>query len=242
MSKNFLKFLVVGGCHIDGYPVGKSNGFVEIAANIIGAAVDKIEVVSSINLNNVGRVGESCANFRPHILILQMGHFETTKHVRRGPGSRTTTTEWNSSRNAAAQYEIFTSRPNTLYWEFKNLVKHQFSRMRGTAVIDVSDIRRKLEVFCDEIVSFNIPHVILLSPLPCADRVSLGYRLKLSDSFREIAMKSGFVYLDVMKSLLMLANGKDIYYDSIHLNKKGHALLGQMVAKCLMDSTLGPDL
>jgi hypothetical protein len=234
--------LVLGGCHVDGYPVGKSMGFVEIAAKICGAAVDTVDVVSSINLGHTKRAGQACANFSPEILILQLGHFETTKPFRDGTASGTTTTDGKSLRSSAAPHELFNSRLNTLKWDVKNLVKQQIVRLSGTAFFDEVDIHRKLEVFCNLITSFDIPRVILLSPFPCADRVSLGCRLKLLEVFRENAMKSGFVYLDVMNSLLASANGKDIYYDGIHLNKRGHTLLGKLVSQCLMDTTLNPGL
>lgn len=73
----------------------------------------------------------------------------------------------------------------------------------------------------------------MLSPLPCADRVTLKYRMKLLERFEESAKRSGFIYIDAMRSLLDAANGKDIYHDAIHLSHKGHALLGQLLAQSL---------
>lgn len=235
MNKGSIKFLALGGCHTGGYPVGKSNGFIEITAKICGVAVDRVEVVSSIHLGHSGRVGAACANYRPDTLILQMGHFETTKPFLGGTVSRSTNKKGASSGRLTVPRELFNSRLSTLNWDIKNLMKQQLARFSSKEKINITEIRQKLDYFCDFVTSFDIPQVILLSPLPCADRVSLEYRLKLLEVFQEKAMEYGFVYLDVMNSLLASASGKDIYYDGIHLNKKGHALLGKLVAKCLME-------
>lgn len=235
MNIDSMQCLVAGGCHVDGYPVGKTAGFADIAMKICAVSNDSVKVLGAIHLGHASKLVDACAHQRPHALVLQMGHFETTKPLTGASNSRSGSTSTSgSSRDSATQPALFRTRLQTLSWDVKNLIKLQLARVRGKTYFDASDVQRSLGAFCDEIAKLDLPRVILLSPLPCADRVSLGNRHKLLTHFESNAKRCNFDYLDVMSSLLAAARGKDIYYDAIHLNRKGHELLGQLVAQLLL--------
>ena len=120
-------------------------------------------------------------------------------------------------------------------WDVKNLLKLQLASVLGSAYFDAADFQRRLSTFCGEVAALGLSRVVLLSPLPCADRVFMRNRLQVVEHFRQEGKRFGFVYVDVMSNLLAAAQGRDIFHDSIHLNKKGHALLGQLVAQVLLD-------
>lgn len=241
MTIGSIKCMVVGGCHITGYPVERSLGFVEVAVKKTEYVIDEVNVISPIHLGHAGKVVLHCARTRPNTLVLQLGHFETTLRVRSNNVSHPKKgTTGDPSSNSAPPKALFRTRIQRLTWDAKNIIKLQIAVLLGKSHFDAKEVNCRLSAFCDEIAGLGLPRVILLSPLPCADRVTLRNRLKLLDHFRAQGERPGFVYLDVMSSLLAAAFGKDIYYDAIHLNHKGHALLGQLVGQAVMEQATNP--
>lgn len=236
---------MAGGCHVDGYPVGETAGFVDVAMKSLGVFPGNVKVFSPLHLGQASKLGDICACRRPHTLILQMGHFETAKRLLGTTnGESGSTSIGGSSRSLSPTAALFKTRLETLNWDIRNLIKLQLACIRGRAYFDASVVEHKIDVFCNEIAKLALSRVILLSPLPCADRVTQGNRLKLLPHFQANAKLYGFEYVDAMYSLLASARGKDIYYDAIHLNLKGHRLLARLVAQSLLArpaSTLSVD-
>lgn len=93
-----IKLLVAGGFHFVGYTVGQCNGFVEIAAKLCKVTVEKLVIRSGLHLGHAYKVTEQNEKLQPNTLIIQMGHFETTKSIRqRTNGSRDTVSQQQSS-------------------------------------------------------------------------------------------------------------------------------------------------
>jgi glycosyltransferase involved in cell wall biosynthesis len=236
------KWVVAGGCHVNGFPVGFTNGFSQVAAKLCNSSIVNEVSLSAIHLEHAHRVVEVCDGIKPNILILQMGHFETTKRLFRSSDQWATLLgEVRPSGGPMINpNELFMNPAQTLMWDVMNLLKLVLWQVLGEDHFDVSAFKGKLKTFASEIMGMNIPKVILLSPFPCADRVTLRHRRKILKLFQTEAERSGFIYLDVMSKTLAAAKGKDMYFDAIHMNQKGHAFIGHLVADCILSLSVKP--
>ena len=229
--------VVVGGCQVNGYPVGFPNGFVQIAATKLNMTLVNEMAAAPINLGQVQAVKKVCDRSKPDILILQMGHFETTKPILRRLSNGVPLQRGDQPENMLATSRpkaFFTTRAKTAIWDIKNFLKLVLSLMSVTNRFDPKQVERELQAFVGVIARLNISMVVLLSPLPCADWVTLRRRKSVLKFFRREADRAGFLYLDVMNKMLAAVRGKNLYFDPIHLNEKGHALLGQLIVDCIL--------
>lgn len=222
----------VGGCHVSGFPYSSENGFASIAATLLGLGNDEFTVQELIHLGHAAKVIAKFSDQLPDTLVLQMGHFETSRgfSVLRKPRSLAPTQT--PPRPASSTYPV-RLQPMTPKWEVLNVIKLQLSVLLGTRYFDPVAFRARLHVFCETIAGLPIRQVVLLSPLPCADRVFLRNRLAVMEAYRLEAERFGFVYLDAMNPLLSAAIGRDIFSDPFHLSLKGHLVLGQLIAEHL---------
>ncbi len=227
--------LVAGGCHVDGYAVGFSNGFGHIAATLLNYLLIKDASICSINLNHTQKIVDACQLYKPNILILQMGHFETTLSLFQIANRKKSLMDVEFPYTAVTTFKpLPNTKSKNIVWELKNFFKLVLSIMPGTVSFDKKEMENKLYSFTSIIKNLDNEKVILLSPLPCPDLLTKRRRKSVLEIFQYEAYRLNWLYIDVFSEMQKLYNLKDYYIDSIHLNEKGHAFLGQLVADCVL--------
>jgi hypothetical protein len=96
-------------------------------------------------------------------------------------------------------------------------------------LLDLAQLSCSVDDFFDRMAAANIPAVIVLSPLPCRDRVTMYYRLKVAELFRAASALRGFHYID-----LTGIRGSHLFLDWHHLNEAGHRAVAVPVAESLV--------
>ena len=73
-----IKILFAGGCHVVGYPAGKSYAFpAVVGSELFKAGVQSdIECVGYLPLHHSAKITEACRRIRPDILVLQVTNYE----------------------------------------------------------------------------------------------------------------------------------------------------------------------
>jgi len=231
--------MFIGGCHVTGYPFEGMNGsFSEIACNLMGVPLSSNNMMSLVTLTSISTVMKELENKSLDTLVLQLGNFETSRGFSVSPLSRRkapTPKERSEVKLPSSTPEIqsFKAYRPSLIWDITNLLRLQLSIFLGDSYFSEEVFYTKLYNFCEAISLLKIPQVILLSPLPCADRVFQRNRKIVSKFYPAIAAKFGFTYVDAITPLMLESSKYDIYADAFHLSLKGHKILGNLVANSI---------
>lgn len=244
-KNNSLGILVVGGCHVLGYPIGASLGFPDqLAALLTDTAGDPISLASigHLKLSHGPKVFETVRRLRPEILILQVGHFELTNG---GSSYSTKKLALSGSRSASKNpHKLAKNRFQTatgrLIWHVRCAVKDLANRFLSRWKVDLQQLETEFNCFLYEIAQCSC-RVILLSPLPCADPIFDGLRRQAGSCFKSVASRYPEVeYLDVLKDPFLTRSGFEPFLDGTHLSADGHFRLAQLLASQIARSTPSP--
>ena len=249
--------VVAGGCHVYGWPIGDLFSFIHVG---LGATPHvTLSTVAPLNLRNYPRLLEHLRQQPADVLILQLGNYETmgsipehfraTFHI--GPSSRSSDSK---SKTIASDVGI-PVKPDAVFlpsttWRLRVLVKQVYSLAAtnlNSPLFDAEDFRLRCEEMLTAI-SESAPngprHIIFLSPIPCADHLIRRNRSHAAEIVREVCRETAshfrpkLHYLDSAEALgighrtrQLFAVG--IFADDLHLNRRGHHLLGSALAPLL---------
>jgi hypothetical protein len=201
-SSSAMKVLIAGGCQVTGFPVGQENSFPHlIRARLAraGVAID-CRAIPYLAFARFSRLAAECRQWKPDTLVLQVGHYEMT------PGRRIRKLVPALSRRRKRPVPGATpDRMPVRVFSRRSLEARLWLGLRSLAdllsassLVDMAQFQRELEAFFAKVSTLDVENVIVLGPLPCADRLSMRYRLRAEPMYRELAARHGFVYMDLM--------------------------------------------
>ena len=225
-----MRIAFVGGCHVNGYGVGRNQGFSSVAVKILETNGIRCEtaVLGPLKLTRILGVAEMCKQFEPDILVLQMGHFELSPSLlwdSSGLG-----TPPSRSGLEPAPFGPDSVLRKTPLWHFRMVGKEIVDRFSGRKLVNVRLFGEQLEYFVAQVAELRIPKVLVLGPLPCADTVLMYYRREASRAYADASLKNGFCFQDLLSG----QTEEDYFADNRHLSKRGHTWLGKTVGAALL--------
>jgi hypothetical protein len=229
------KILFAGGCHVSGYPVGATLGFAQLTAGALQAAgMDcEWEAYGHAAMSRPARLTARCRAARPDLLVLQLGHRESLgtlrSHVFARLGLPRAHTAPSIQRTYTARPELFLH--DGLAWKVKSSVKRTVDRALGHPLVHVQRFEEAMETCLAQVREVGAPNVMVLSPLPCADPVTMSYRRELLPIYRSAAQRNGFEFIDLIH--LAARPPMDWFADPVHLSRHGHASVAAAIAAAI---------
>ena len=242
--------VVAGGCHAYGWPIGDSSSFIQVM--LASAPPATLSTLAPVNLRNRTPLLPLLREQPADVVILQLGNYETLasikKHLR---------AVLRLSPPAQSRQESDTGVPldaDTVFrptpaWRRRVLSKQLYSRSFGymsPPLFDAETFRlRYAQLLADLQSETHAPRLIVaLSPIPCADHLIRNYRSQAAEILRQVCnelplrLTSRVHYLDSAQALGIenqntQALSAGIFADDLHLNRRGHLLLGNALASVL---------
>jgi hypothetical protein len=192
----------------------------------VGTRVD-IRILSHTKLSHRHRIVARCKRERPNILVLQLGHPELTygieDYLRNLCGL--------SKTSKADTPDFPVARP--LLFHLKSCVKALLNHGLGHPLTDFARVEQLWRALLTDLERLRIPAVLVLSPLPCADRATMYYRRRGLPLFLDLATEYRCRFLDVLTAApqgRVRHFGPDQYhFDGMHLADGGQIAIGRAV-------------
>jgi hypothetical protein len=238
--------VIAGGCHVNGFPIGGAFSFVRVMLQL--APYADPSTIAPINLRNCST--SLLCHLREHpadAVILQLGNYETMGSVKKHIRSilHLNRHGHDSSRSKETNLDPDAVFPSTTAWRLRVLSKQIYAHSFGhihPPLFDADSFRRHAEqLFSDlEHLQASAPKlVVFLSPIPCADPLIRHYRHEAARILGNLCSNASthlpfrLRYLDTEQALGLnsrnvLSTG--IFADDLHLNRKGHEILGNTLA------------
>ena len=242
--------VIAGGCHVNGFPIGGALSFVRVMLQSDPCA-DPF-TIAPINLRNCTSLLSHLREHPADMLILQLGNYETLasikKHLRailhlnRQPH--------HSGSDTNKQLDPDTNFYSSTAWRFRVLSKRIYGHSLGhlhPPLFDARAFRKQaMQLISDlEGLQYCAPRlVVFLSPIPCADPLIRHYRHKASRIFYDLCNNASphlpfqLRYLDTEHALGLDSHNAyslGVFADDLHLNRKGHQILGSTLATIMHD-------
>jgi hypothetical protein len=231
------RLIVLGGCHVNGYPVGQRNSFVSLLASQLGVPETECVVIPQVVVKRLSTALDKVGNLSDQdLVILQLGSFETLAPLVFGR------VHDSASVNQITGVSALESRAG---WFLRLLIP--LVRLTGNILLFV--IRELMnrpafstQVFgrqiSDPVISRALSHagvVVVIGALPTRVWVRNIYRRRANGVLARFAEREKFVFVDYFK----ITDGAPISaitVDPIHLNKNGHKILGEEIfSLCVND-------
>lgn len=254
-SSQPIRILFAGGCHVGGFPVGEDLGFVQAAMEDLRATFRSQSFESRalmyINLSSKARVARECRDFKPDILVLQLGHHESLLPIKKRIAQLIQPAKHSFSRDIAPIDTNYEPKPELHFspkWSspLKNAAKLCLDivlRITGHPMMDCAHVQRRLNNLLTEMQALGIRHILLLSPFPCKDLVTGAYRRKEHAVFCNEAIHHHCQFIDIAETALDSKTGvESLYADKIHLSAEGHRAVGLLLASKICDVLLNEGL
>jgi hypothetical protein len=227
-----LRVLFAGGCHGVGYPFGLDASYTALAVKELERRKLRVEAsrleAYSFRAKYMDQLGESLAEVKPDVVVLQLGHWEIVpgflevfrKRVL-GQSSR------RGSRSSESSESPFDSLGRRIRWQIRATAKALLDAMTGRRLLDEVVLAASLRSAIDLVLGHKIQTVLVMTPFPCSDPTTKWYRQRCQALYERVTHAAG---VPVFNSFDALAEeGKtrgQLFHDSIHLSRASHARLG----------------
>ncbi|MBL0161924.1 MAG: SGNH/GDSL hydrolase family protein [Bryobacterales bacterium] len=232
-----MQVLFAGGCHVVGYPIGEMVAFPEVVRQCLqvrGVVLDTHRL-AYIKLTHAAKLRAACAESRPDLLVLQLGHFELSRPLSQYLRSRLRPPRASSAKSGSepSANPILRPRLFRVVAEIKKVIDWAL----GQPLVDFTRFEAQLDDFLSETEQWSPQDVILLSPLPCADTLSMRYRRRAAAIMQRQAARHGIQFLDLLSAHPGWSFGAEgNFYDAIHLGARGHLHVGSAIANRILAS------
>jgi lysophospholipase L1-like esterase len=245
--------VVAGGCHLYGWPIGDTSSFIRVMLS--SAPTATLSTLAPVNLRNCSALIPLIRLQPADVVILQLGNYETLasikKHLRSVLRFRRSAQSRQES-DIGIQLEPDTNFQSTPTWRRRIFYKQIYSKSLGhmsPPLFDSEAFRLHHTQVLTELQSeTHAPRLIVaLSPIPCADHLIRHYRSQAAEILRQVCSNlpphptSQVHFFDSAQALGIdgrnietLAAG--IFADDLHLNRRGHLLLGNALASVLQQN------
>jgi hypothetical protein len=225
------KVLFAGGCHVNGEAADGDSKLSSVALRLLereGIPCQPAYLVP-IRLAHPRRLAEKCTEFRPDVLVIQSGYPETADLI-----SQYIKKKLGQPANVRATADVIAGYGGTFggswtveaMWFLRCMAKRLFDAATRHRLVDLRHLNASVDRFFTRVAALGVPHVIVLSPLPCADPVAFFYRRKLAPMLHAAAQRCGFSFLDVIG-----LGSRSLYLNPYHLNHAGHQVIGQLTGE-----------
>lgn len=237
--------LFAGGCHVIGYPVGEDRSFPSLVRQSLAASgvTATIHRLAYLPLSRPSRLADECAAVRPDLVVFQLGHFELSgrlsAYLMSALGRRVREHSKSSSMTPACPIA------SPVLFEWKSELKAALDRVLGHPLVDFDRFEHSLGKMAAVLANSPGARALLLTPLPCADPLSLYYRRASRAAFGRAAAARGFDFVDVLECgphrRPRRFGPDEFYFDAIHLGAAGHVAVANAVSAALVP-LLKPEL
>lgn len=230
---------MAGGCHLAGYLVGRDAAIPAVLSASLAArgCPVEIEALTHVPLTHPERVTAASERFRPHVTILQIGHYESQasfgKWLRRG---RRKSRKSSSHADDPPKFGGVSWRG--VPFRFWGACKLAADALLMHPLIDIPLFERKFISFCEAIATAPCGRVVLLSPLPCADPLAAYYRSRVAHLYTAAAARFGFEFLNCFD---LEAPPDDhrfevsaFHADPVHLGAAGHRAVSERLVPAIL--------
>jgi lysophospholipase L1-like esterase len=221
-----------------------------------------LATIAPVNLRN-------CAPLIPHlrqqpadVVILQLGNYETLASIRKHLRAVLRLSRPSSSSklegDAGVPLEPDTIFPPTAPWRLRVLSKQLYGMSIGRMdppLFDAKTFRHSAEQLLSNLAQLHesAPKLLIfLSPIPTADPLIRRYRSQAAEILNDLCSKAPdnlpfrVHYLDSAAALGIGHQNKQaltagIFADDLHLNRRGHLLLGNALASVLQQNLRDED-
>jgi hypothetical protein len=242
---NSSRILFVGGCHIDGFPVGKEHAFTHVALKSLS---QHGEVSSNgfphFNLQSRRQILAVCEELRPDAVVLQLGHYEAPAILGKCLGMRSSkknsTAEISGAVHTPNSEERYRSTPSTMIDKLRRIVVAATIAAMGRKkkMFNPAAIASYLDsiLFSLKDLPFPLRGVVLVGPFSAPDPIVRFFRRRAVPIFDTAAKKHDCAFIDVFSFLESHPKGEAFranFADAHHLSSLGHQRVGALVGAAL---------
>lgn len=238
------RILFVGGCHINGFPVGEEYAFPHVALGCLSEHRENtLYALPLLNLRSGSQIQAACRDLRPDAVVLQLGHYEAPTPLRKSLRLRGADSGRTSAVGAARPSR---SRPEMQYrlspsTMFKGLRRIAAAGMivalgKKRRMFDPTSIAARLDSLLASLREFPLKGIVLMSPFSAPDPITHFLRRRTVPIFEAAAKKHGCTFVDLFSYLESYPNGgafRGNFADPQHLSVLGHQRVGVLVGAAL---------
>lgn len=240
-----LRILFAGGCHVNGYPIGAEFAFPAIALRQLNSQFScESRHISHLTLSRLELLLAESRSFRPDVLVLQLGHFESGLWLRQRTRkllnrllSLTKTPRTMSDSDSMSRGTL----PGSL-WRVQSWLRIAGDKLLSCAGFPpyaLSEFPHHLRRFLAEVRSLSVPHVLVLSPFPCLDRGIMMRRRAMHACLATEAARNNYQFLDMTGDLSdPQPLHASICADAFHLGIEGARRVGTKLASAIRKQVL----
>ncbi len=235
-----LRLLFAGGCQVEGYPVGKKNSYPTVIGKLLSQCgiPSEISRISYLSLSSAKRLFECTDN--PDVLILQMGHYELNFSSRTRKLTRWLRHSGGSTRNPNWQpqdyYPMPTQDSGSWHFRLRDGARSALDAAALHSFVDMPTYFTRMEQFLRTVRLMAVSRVLVLSPIPCIDSVTMRYR-RLAMAIRPIVESLSFDFVDLMSMdpgvRRPILSPPEFYADAYHLGVAGHQAAAREILRVL---------
>ncbi len=223
----------VGGCHINGYPYGPKQSFLNQAFEQVERAdvdVRRLAPASFRKINAYFRDPE--VPIEGSIVVLQMGNHEAMQRSwRERGGSGGEPWQGDAAASDAPRRLARAIRSLAIVNAMVNLGKLAIFRCRelmGVKFFDAEDFEVKLTELFGALASRNPSQVLVLGAFPANSPEVSVCRRRLNAVMRPATEKFNFTYIDAYAEIdqAKRRTHASLFHDTLHLNEGGAAVVG----------------
>jgi hypothetical protein len=227
------RVIVIGGCHVIGFPVGERYSFVSGLLGQSSFSKKHLVTLPYVSVSRLSDTLESVGALRPQdLIILQLGNFETLAPMMFGKHD-----------NLLAADQIGTPGPPSILSNevFSTQVK-SLLRLLGNGILFLVRLIIRQPAFSSQEFSrqladpkisealANAGEVVIIGALPTRVWFRNVYRKQANSVLRDFAARRNYAFVDYLHEVRSLRL-KAITVDQIHLNVLGHILLAKAIVK-----------
>lgn len=239
---NSSRILFVGGCHINGFPVGEGYAFTHVALECLFEHGENTpHTLPLFNLRSGPQILAACRELKPDVIVLQLGHYEAPASLQKSMGGKHSKEPsfqalgGNGQSRAERRYRAC---PTTMFAELERIVA------AGTIIA----LGRKRRMFDPEAIAFSLDSIllslkelplrgiVLAGPFSAPDPITRFFRRMAVPIFEAAAKKHACTFVDVFSLLESYPKGKNFnanFADPLHLSVLGHQRVGVLVGAAL---------
>lgn len=240
-----VEITVIGGCHVNGYLVGKENSFVSVCSKILEGKGISNETSTHIHVNfkQSERISRICDESDADIIILQLGNYTFSPSLLNKLRKK-----WRKKRSESSSSSIYVSSNShtSLAADINGVFRPSFSFYLNQWIKHIINCcifyqylnKRKCIEFIDAafsaVKSSKASKVIVLSPLPTYNIITNKYRRIGGRWMQKKSAEYEFEFIDVFEAIEKWFGKRNFTLDEMHLRKDAHQFLGEIVADSLL--------
>lgn len=236
-----IRLLVAGGCHVGGFPAGEASGFVALAAERLRrtwpGSCFEARTLLHVSLASVKTILTACRQFRPDVLVLQLGHYESSLPLAKRLARLLRVRPVGTGREVSSWTPNYEPNPELCFTETRQrrlksglkLAIDSLLRLFGRPAFEVARLEQPAAAIMAQAKAAGVAHVVVLSPFPALDATIARYRREMRDLLLVEAARQGCHFLDCAA----IAHGAphEYFADDRHLAREGHRRVSLLLAE-----------